>query len=331
MYTLTPRLSSLGGHAKGREREGALLKVEYDDEAIGYADIHPWVELGDEPLAIQLQKLSNFETTPLTQRSLELATLDAEARRNSVSLFQGLKIPDSHFLVTDLKKGFADEVLRARDDGYTTLKIKVGRSVQSLNEDRAVLEHAMNALEGFKLRFDFNSQRSHEDVQTWVQSLSLGLRSAIEFVEDPCPWNLGNWIQLRERAHVPVAIDHESEDIFSTPAGFNGDPYTQLLACVIVKPAVQDPSTITNETLKYVVTSYLDHPIGQMGAALEAGFLAERAKVETCGLLSHHSYEQNAYSESFPSVGPQFIPPTGDFGIGYGELLEREKWHELHS
>lgn len=328
-YTLTPRLASLGGHAKSREREGVLIKIDYDDGSVGYADVHPWVELGDEPLGIQLQKLANFETTPLTQRSLELATLDAEARKSETSLFQGLKIPDSHFLITDLKKGFATELQRALDEGYSTLKMKVGRSVASLNEDRSVLEHLTSTLENFRLRFDFNSQRNHEEVQTWLQSLSPALRGAIEFIEDPCSWNLGNWISLHEHAKAPLAIDHDSEEIFSTPAGLNGDPFTQLFASVVVKPAVQDPSTVVNETLKYVVTSYLDHPVGQAGAALEAGLLAERAKVGTCGLLSHHSYDRNSYSEAFPSKGPAFTPRLGEPGIGFGTLLEKENWQEL--
>ncbi len=327
-YTLTPRLASLGGHAKTRERQGVLIKVEYDDSSIGYADIHPWTELGDEPLGIQLQKLENFETTPLTQRSLELATLDAEARKTGVSLFQGLKVPESHFLVTDLKTGFAKELQRAVDEGFSTLKIKVGRSVAALNEDRAVLEASATTLQNFRLRFDFNSQRNHVEVQAWIESLSPALHEAIEFIEDPTPWNIGNWLTLHENTRVNLALDHASEEIFTNEAS-QGDPVSQLLSSVVIKPAVQDPSEIQNFALKYVVTSYLDHPVGQMGAALEAGFLAERAKVATCGLLSHTSYEPNTYSESFPSRGPLLTPRTGEAGIGFGELLEKENWQAL--
>jgi O-succinylbenzoate synthase len=165
-------------------------------------------------------------------------------------------------------------------------------------------------------------------VQTWIQSLSPALRQAIEFIEDPCPWNLGTWAQLRENAHVPLALDHDSEDIFST-ASAEGDPVAKLLSDVVVKPAVQDPALIENTALKYVVTSYLDHPVGQMGAALEAGYLAEKVKVATCGLLSHSSYEPNAYSEAFPSKGPAFTPRLNEVGIGFGDLLEKENWQEL--
>lgn len=325
-YTLTPRLGSLGGHAKNRVREGCLIRVEHDDGAIGYADIHPWTELGDEPLAIQLQKLHNFETTDLTHRSLELATLDAEARKANVSCFQGLQVPTNHFLITDLKKGFQAELMRAFDDGFAVLKIKIGRSVQSMNEDRATLEHAVSTLQNFKLRFDFNSQRNHKEIETWLQSLSPSLRASIEFLEDPCPWNLGAWAELRERGHVALAIDQGSEQFFPQT---EGSPLSAFVETAIVKPAVQDPSEIENKDLKYVVTSYLDHPVGQMGAALEAGFLGEKVKVGVCGLLSHTSYEPNAYSEAFPSKGPALTPALNEPGIGFGALLEKENWQEL--
>ena len=325
-YTLTPRLGSLGGHAKARPREGALIRVEHDDSSVGYADIHPWTELGDEPLAIQLQKLTNFETTPLTQRSLELATLDAESRKQNSSAFQGLHIPNSHFLITDLKKNFQAELMRAFDEGFATLKIKIGRSVVSMLEDRVTLEKSISTLQNFKLRFDFNSQRNHVEIQEWLQGLSPALRQSIEFLEDPCQWNLGNWAELREKTSVPLALDHGGEEIFSTE---EAGPVAQLLSDVIVKPAVQDPSEIVNTQLKYVVTSYLDHPVGQLGAALEAGFLSERMKLATCGLLSHTSYEPNSYSEAFPSKGPTLTPRLNEAGIGFGALLEKENWQEL--
>lgn len=325
-YTLTPRLASLGGHAKARAREGALIRVEHDDGSIGYADVHPWTELGDEPLAIQMQKLSNFETTDLTQRSLELAALDSEARKANVSAFQGLQIPNSHFLITDLKKNFQSELMKAFDEGFSTLKIKVGRSLLSMSEDRTTLEKSIATLQNFRIRFDFNSQRNHVEVQEWLQSLTPALRESIEFLEDPCPWNLGNWAQLREQGHVPLAIDQESEEIFSTD---EPGPVGQLLADAIVKPAVQDPNEVVNPALRYVVTSYLDHPVGQLGAALEAGYLAERMKVGVCGLLSHTSYEANAYSEAFPAKGPTLVPRLGEPGIGFGALLEKENWQEL--
>src|SRR5262249_34567507 len=79
-YALSPR------------RRGALIR-----SGSGFADVHPWPELGDEPLERQLDLLRRGETTPLTRRSLELARIDGAARQRGVSLFAGLTIPKSHW------------------------------------------------------------------------------------------------------------------------------------------------------------------------------------------------------------------------------------------
>ena len=73
-------------------RRGALVRV-----GNGFADVHPWPELGDAPLERQLTMLARGETTALTRRSLELARIDSDARARSVSLFAGLTIPLSHW------------------------------------------------------------------------------------------------------------------------------------------------------------------------------------------------------------------------------------------
>src|SRR4029078_6257499 len=92
-YTLKPRraLSALAG---ARPREGALLRA-----GDGFADIHPWPELGDEPLEEQLK---HVETLP----ALHYARIDGEARRRGVSLFDGLTIPESHWPGDDPPDGF---------------------------------------------------------------------------------------------------------------------------------------------------------------------------------------------------------------------------------
>ena len=63
-YTLVPR-RSLSPLAGARTREGALIRV-----GDGFADVHPWPELGDAPLDEQLALLARGETTPLSERSL---------------------------------------------------------------------------------------------------------------------------------------------------------------------------------------------------------------------------------------------------------------------
>jgi len=57
-YTLVPR-RSLSPLAGARPRAGALLRA-----GDGFADIHPWPELGDAPLDEQLARLARSEGGP---------------------------------------------------------------------------------------------------------------------------------------------------------------------------------------------------------------------------------------------------------------------------
>ena len=92
---------------------------------------------------------------------------------------------------------------------------------------------------------------------------------------------------------------------------------------LIVKPAVQDETpflAVTNQ--KIVVTSYLDHPLGQMAAAYVAGRMnrVKPTSLVTCGLLSHSAYLKNPFSTALKE-GPDFAAPIGT-GFGFNQQLE---------
>ena len=90
-YELTPRrvLSALAG---ARVRHGALIRTE-----TGFADVHPWPELGDATIDEQLVRLARGSMTSLTAASMRFAKIDGEARERGVSLFDALMIPESHW------------------------------------------------------------------------------------------------------------------------------------------------------------------------------------------------------------------------------------------
>jgi o-succinylbenzoate synthase len=316
-YQLMPR-ARLGAHSAQRPREGSLLKVEFENGRVGYCDVHPWTELGDQSLREQIQLLGKGQTTNLTARSLALAKLDADSRASKKSFFEGLAVPDSHYLFTDISQVSEASVQEIVSQGFVVAKVKVG----------AVLEVERKALEScaglIQFRLDFNSVTKPSAVGEWLLSLSDTLRGAIEFCEDPCPWDEKVWADLQTKTGVSFVRDHGSDTLFSTDAG-----NLSAVSGLIVKPANQNPELLKNRKLKVYVTSYLDHPIGQMGAALEAARLNQRLDVEMCGLLSHSAYEQNAYSEAFPSRGPRLIPNVDECGVGFTSLLENEKWEKL--
>jgi O-succinylbenzoate synthase len=268
-YELTPkrRLSAI---ARDAPREGALIRA-----GDGFADVHPWPELGDLPLDEQLSLLARGSTTALTRRSLHFVALDAAARAESRSLFEGLTIPPSHWPGSDPPASF----------------------------DIAKVKSIEHLPERVRLRIDFNMRLTADEF--------LGLRlpaERIDFIEDPCPYDASTWRILRVRTGLRLALDREvSEDGVDV---------------LVVKPAVQEmPATLR----EIVVTSYMDHAIGQMFAA---HFAAAHGITNVCGLFTHVLYESDPFFERIPADGPRLLVPSGT-GIGFDELLESLPWKKL--
>lgn len=334
-YTLTAR-RSLSGRAKAQARRGSLLRIEKDN-CFGYADLHPWPELGDLDLNQQLEALKTGKTTALTKRSLELAELDCLARANERSAFYGLVVPTSHFLVTEIESLTSTDLQAAWRSGFRVVKIKLGRD---LKRELFHLLELERDLAPFRLRFDFNATQDSGGSLAFFESLPSSLRLSIEFIEDPTEWNPEKWRDLQEASGLPLALDLA---LSAAAKNFEGGDHNHLqlrgsesAQWLVLKPAIQNPQEIftvaENNGLRICVTSYLDHPVGQVGAALEAARLVAltpgSGRVGVCGLLSHFAYEENEFSEDLRTNGPRLVVPD-EHGIGFTDLLEQQDWKPL--
>lgn len=273
-YELVPR-RRLSGVAREGARQGALLRA-----GDGFADVHPWPELGDLPLDEQLTRLARGETTALTRASLRLAALDADARRRGVSLFDGLRIPLSHWPGAE------------PPDGFDTVKLKSAEVIP----------------DGVRLRFDFNARLTAEEFVRIAESLP---KERVDFVEDPCAFDEDVWLALSARTGLTLAYDR--------PGGAKPSSDVRVL---VHKPAVQPEWT---EHPDVVVTSYMNHPVGQVGAAYIAATHRTNAR---CGLFTHVLYEPDAFIEAIESEGARLLPPRGT-GIGFDALLEALPWKSI--
>jgi O-succinylbenzoate synthase len=280
-YELKPKRRLSAVAAEG-SRRGALIRIDG-----GYADIHPWPELGDATLDEQLAMLARGETTTLTRASLKFAAIDAAARRDGRNLFDGLIIPPSHWPGPDPPGGF------------DTVKLK--------SIDR-IPEHV-------RLRIDFNATLTPEE---FVQVAATLPRERIDFIEDPCPYDAAMWTELRSLTGLRLALDrggaaeHRQECL--CPA--------EGADVLVIKPAIEGiPSTDS----ELVVTSYMDHPIGQLCAAYAA---ATAGVTTTCGLVTHVLYDPDPFIDRMQIDGARLVPPGGT-GWGFDDLLERLPWRTL--
>ena len=293
IYRYEMRSAGTLNSASSRETfNGALVRV-----GDGFGCLHPWPELGDAELEEQLIILESGGKTPLIERMQICAAADGAARREGRSLFDGLEIPESHYSLP----GSEVEV----PDGFAVVKVKLGENAGE--RMRAVAE----ANPGVRLRGDFNGTSSADGFVEWAAQLSLEIRGKVDFVEDPFAFDAVNWALVEGQTGISLAIDRKE-----------GKARWPLR---VMKPAVEDPSA--EVVGRRVVTSYMDHPLGQMFAAWCAAADLSLAG-ETHGLVTQHLFEPDVFTEILGEASPNLVIPEGA-GLGFGELLESLPWKKL--
>jgi O-succinylbenzoate synthase len=156
-----------------------------------------------------------------------------------------------------------------------------------------------------RLRIDFNATLTPDE---FVRIAATLPHERIDFIEDPCSYDAARWRDRRDRTGLRLALDRG-----------NGDEDVDVL---VVKPAVQE---ISPSRAEIVVTSYMDHPLGQLCAAYAA---ASAGITTTCGLITHVLYESDPFIERMQIDGARLIPPAGT-GFGFDDLLENLPWRRL--
>ena len=294
-----------------REFEGALIRV-----GDGYGCIHPWPELGDPPLEKCLQDLKGRRFWPIVRRALRCAEFDNAARSAEESLFEEMEVPRSH---ATLVRGDVADVESAIDAGFEIVKIKMGRELES----QTTFLNSM-AIEYPKLRWrlDFNETLNPDEAADFLTGLSDRARMALDFVEDVCPFSEKAWEGLGKKFRVRLAVDRES------------GPHRKAAQITVVKPAVDEPFLLSEAAAMngqaVVITSYMDHPLGQAFAAWEAARtgLIFPGLVGICGLQTHHLFEEDAFTVELGDWNPEFKVPGGT-GLGFDDQLAALPWMKL--
>lgn len=177
---------------------------------------------------------------------------------------------------------------------FDTIKVKGGPDFD-----------AASLPERVRIRIDFNATLSADAFARMALP-----RDRIDFVEDPVPYDAAAWRALRERTGLRLALDRLVA--------------TDGVDLLIVKPALQE---LPRLSLPLVITSSMDHPVGQFGAAYVAAKHASLVDAR-CGLFTHVLYEPNEFSDAIRADGSRLLPPAGT-GIGFDALLERQPWMPL--
>jgi O-succinylbenzoate synthase len=301
----------LNSISRRRDFEGALIQIDG-----GFGCLHPWPELGDPSLEKCLADLAGDRRWPIVRRAVRCAEYDRVAREFDHSLFEDMEVPESHATLTRQNR---ESVALVVDAGFTTVKLKAGRDPAA---ESTFLEAMVAEFPTVKWRLDFNESLESGETAEFLLGLSENARAAIDFVEDPCPYSESAWIDLHRKTGVKLAIDREAA------------PPHSAAQVMVIKPAVDEPFLLGEAAIRnrqqVVVTSYMDHPVGQTFAAWEAARLGLQfpGLVGLCGLQTQALFEADAFSEILGAAAPAFQVPEGN-GLGFDDLLEALPWKRL--
>ncbi len=302
-YTLRSR-GPLNARSVRQEHQGVLIRV-----GGGYGCVHPWRELGDLALVSQLDFLRQGKLTSLTRSALSCAKADAAARCAGRSLFDGLQVPLSHATLPMDEVAFQSAV----NAGFDRVKVKMGRD---LKIEAEFVRSMAERYPDLRWRMDFNGTQKFEDVERWVLSLGEAFCEKIDFLEDAF---MGSADPV---GALQLAVDRE---VGKRLEGFS---------VAVLKPAINEMSALLERAQaaakRVVITSYMDHPLGQSYAAWQAALALRDFTdlIDHCGLITHGLFEPGDFTEALGCPSPDFRPPSGT-GLGFDELLEKLPWIPL--
>lgn len=306
-YFLTP-LSALNAKVSQNFRKGLLICVEDQAGVRGYADLHPWPELGDNDLdSVGMQH-------PLFQAAISNAQADLVARSANTSLLEGADKIFSHFLCSDINSKNIESRLKSLEQSqscYSKIKVKCGSDLEA---ELLFLEKCLDLFAG-EIRLDFNSSLTATEYRKFIARFSDNLQKRIEFIEDPCRFDAGQWHELHQI--IPLACDFpqiENLTLSKWPFAYR-----------IVKPSRMKPESIDfwkNAGINIVVTSSMSHGLD----ILQSLAVALKFPDQVHGLQTFDLYQRDEISSSFSVLGPYIKGIQINKGLGYASELERLEW-----
>lgn len=266
---------------------GCLVRCEG-----GVACLQPWPEFGDPSLDALLADFRGEGRLAISRQARVCCEADANARRAGTHLLAGRTVPESHYTLP-WGSPRVPEAFRAA-------KVKAGPDCEALQRCLRALPPAI------RLRLDFNESLDAGQFRALWRGLAP-FHPRIDFVEDPVPYHKPTWQRLEAELGCRLAVDRCEENA----------PFLRVW-----KPARR----CLEDAAEVVVTSNMDHPIGQVYAAYRAATLPLEVSVAGCGLVTHHLFDPaDPFVAAMGDPRPDF-PRLSGTGLGFDELLDTLPW-----
>lgn len=285
-------------YAHGYKRQGALLRIENEENLYGIGDLAPLPERSHETLSEALVQVNqnknllssiNWNKNTFLEQLTELSLVPSLAFAVESALFSlfnptySCKLEAAALLMGNSVKQILDIAKARREEGFSTVKLKIGNL--TLDEASAVIEGVKDL---FKLRIDANSK--------WTLSDSIRLYSkfpieAFEYVEDPVT-SIEELVQFP----YPIAID---EPFAKGKISLNQLESLSNLKALIYKPTVQGGYLVGKQLktwtdvhgIPLVLSSSLESEVGHLHIAATAARLGLAAPI---GIGTYHYLKEYA-------------------------------------
>lgn len=259
--------------------KGILLKFENDK----YSLYHPIKELGDPSIDNFIEGIAKRDVLFEKVKNAAVSLVDFAPYESSV-VATYYSSPSFEFLF--------DNAQSIKSMGFKSIKLKVSSLLEIKKNMSSFLEQP------FEYIFDFNGRESLQNLSEASEQMKSFLQDRALYLEDPC-------IEAVSVSFVKVAADFCD--------------YKGVEDLKVIKPTGFAHTIDAFKSENIVVTSYLDHPFGQLISALWA---AKNNVQNDCGLFSHTYYEKNEYSRLFKEKAGLELSVAKDFF----KLLEKEEW-----
>jgi L-alanine-DL-glutamate epimerase-like enolase superfamily enzyme len=315
----------------GRVTERELMAVGLTDEegVTGYGEAAPLEPYDGVSLARVEQALERYrpvlegagsmngaeivdacrrvEDLPQAFAAIDIALWDRAGRRSGrpvaslIADTPAASVPVNATLSALDRTGAAEQAMRAVEQGFGCLKIKVGMG------DDAGRVAAVRAAAGphATLRLDANGAWSVEQAVRTIEALSpVGL----ELVEEPVH-GLAAVREVRGRVAVRVAIDETAAEHGALTAGVADAVCLKISRCGGISGLLAAAALVRASGAEVYVASTLDGPLGVAAGVHAAAALASRGPLPACGLATLGIFE---------GLGHHLAPARGAIAVPHG-------------
>ncbi|MHB1686897.1 MAG: o-succinylbenzoate synthase [Ignavibacteriaceae bacterium] len=315
------------------ERKGFIIKLKSSSK-IGYGEAAPLPEFGSETFEQDEEALKNFKfdlklvltnfiesidnnlktfsTMPALRHGFEQALLNLFCARTNISLNEILNCTSKKEIGVNAVVGFltpgesATAASKLAKEGFTTLKIKVGRD--NFEEDIKCIKSIRQTIDKkIKLRLDANGKwNSNEAIDNINRLENLN----IEYVEQPVK-SLAGFQKVSFKTKVSLAAD---ESIRSYEDAIKFIESNSVKALVLkpmllggIIPTLKIIDAAEKKKLKAIISSSFESALGRSMAI----FAASTVKEEIAhGLDTARFLKKDLYPNPYPVVNGKISLPT---------------------